>query len=269
MAMADKTAVRGIDVSTHQGRIDWERVKAAGVAFAILRCGFGSDMPSQDDKQFARNVAECERVGMPYGVYLYSYADSVAKAESEARHMLRLLDGKRPLYPIYYDLEDGGTTGRCDNATILKIAQTFVGAMEAAGYWTGIYANLHWHNTRLTDAWYDGCTRWVAQYNDRCTYKGEYGMWQYASDGKIDGIAGGVDMNWCYVDYPAVLAAHYAVPGDVNSDGKVDTADAVLALQYAAGLIGDDAINVRAADVNGDGVVDTADAVAILQKAAE
>ena len=267
--MANFVAVRGIDVSTHQGRVDWDRVKASGVAFAILRCGYGSDMPTQDDKQFARNVAECERVGMPYGVYLYSYATNIGMAESEARHVLRLLEGKKPQYPIYYDLEDGGTTGRCDNATILKIAQTFVETLEAAGYWAGIYANLHWHNTRLTDAWYDGKARWVAQYNDRCTYRGPYGMWQYASDGKIDGIAGGVDMNWCYKNYPAALAAHYAAPGDANSDGVVDTADAVLALQYAAGLIGDDAINVRAADVNGDGKVDTADAALILQKTAK
>lgn len=261
--------VSGIDVSAHQGAIDWERVKADGVDFAILRCGYGSDSPRQDDRQFARNVAECERVGMAYGVYLYSYATDVDMARSEAQHVLRLLDGRRPLYPIYYDLEDAGTTGRCDNATILAMAKTFVETLEAAGYWVGIYANLYWHNTRLTDAWYDRKARWVAQYNAQNTYRGAYGMWQYTSEGTVDGIAGHVDRNRCYVDYPALLAAHYALLGDANGDGRVTSADAALVLQYAAEAVDDAHINRRAADVNGDGKVTAADAAAILRKVVE
>ena len=200
-----KVLTKGIDVSTHQGKIDWQKVKNAGIDYAILRCGYGSDIASQDDSQFARNMAECERVGMPFGVYLYSYANSVEKAKSEAQHVLRLIKGHKLQYPVYYDLEDSGTTGKCSKALILEIAKAFVNTLEAKGYWVGIYSNTYWNNTYLTDSWYDSKARWVAQYNSKCTYKGEYGMWQYSSKGKVDGISGNVDMNYCYVDYPTQI----------------------------------------------------------------
>lgn len=196
---------KGIDVSVHQGKIDWQKVKDAGIDFAILRCGYGSDIKSQDDTQFARNMAECERVGMPFGVYLYSYANTVEKAKSEAEHVLRLIGNHKLQYPIYYDLEDSGTTGQCSNAKILEMAKTFVDILESKGYWVGIYANKHWNTSYLKDAWYDTKARWIAQYNDECTYKGDYGMWQYSSKGKVDGIQGNVDMNYCYVDYPTLI----------------------------------------------------------------
>jgi GH25 family lysozyme M1 (1,4-beta-N-acetylmuramidase) len=197
-----KVLTKGIDVSVHQGNIDWQKVKNAGIDYAILRCGYGSDIASQDDTQFARNMAECEKVGMPFGVYLYSYANSVEKAKSEAQHVLRLIGNHKLQYPIYYDLEDSKTTGKCSNALILEMAKAFVDTLEAKGYWVGIYANTYWNNTYLTDKWYDTKARWVAQYASKCTYNGDYGMWQYSSKGKVDGIQGNVDMNYCYVDYP-------------------------------------------------------------------
>lgn len=196
---------KGIDVSAWQKNIDWDKVKAAGIKFAILRCGYGSDIATQDDAYFSRNISECERVGMPYGVYLYSYANTVEKAKSEAAHVLRLIKGHKPQYPIYYDLEDGDTTGKCGKDKILEIAKAFVNTLEAQGYWVGIYANKYWNTTYLTDTWYDSKARWVAQYNSECTYNGEYGIWQYSSTGKVDGISGNVDMNYAYVDYPTLI----------------------------------------------------------------
>lgn len=197
---------KGIDVSYYQGDIDWERAKSAGVEFAVIRCGYGMDVKNQDDEKFERNVTECERLGIPYGVYLYSYADSVAKAESEAAHTLRMLNGRKPLYPVYYDLENAQTTGRCSKEQILKIAKTFIGIMEANGLWAGIYANLYWNNTLLTDGWYNSKARWIAQWADNCTYGGEYGIWQYTSSGRIDGINGNVDLDYAYIDYPALIS---------------------------------------------------------------
>ena len=97
---------KGIDVSFWNGTIDWEKVKADGIDFAIIRCGYGMDYASQDDTQWERNVSECERLGIPYGVYLYSYANATTNASSEADHVLRLLQGHNPTYPVYYDLED-------------------------------------------------------------------------------------------------------------------------------------------------------------------
>lgn len=200
-----KVLAKGIDVSAHQGVIDWQKVKNAGIDYAILRCGYGMDINSQDDTQFKRNMEECERVGIPFGVYLYSYANSVEKAKSEAQHVLRLIKGHKLQYPVYYDLEDSDTTGKCSKTLILEMAKAFVNTLESKGYWVGIYANTYWNNTYLTNKWYDTKARWVAQYNDECTYKGEYGMWQYSSKGKVDGINGNVDMNYCYVDYPAQI----------------------------------------------------------------
>ncbi len=199
------TKLKGIDVSSWQGNIDWDKVKADGIQFAILRCGYGSDMTSQDDEYFARNAKECARVGMPFGVYIYSYANSLEKAKSEAAHTLRLLKGLKPEYPIYYDLEDAKTTGTCSQALILEMAKIFVNTLEKAGYWVGIYANKHWNTSYLTDKWYNSKARWIAQYHTKCTYKGEYGIWQYSSSGKVDGIKGDVDMNYAYVDYPTLI----------------------------------------------------------------
>lgn len=223
---------KGIDVSYYQGDIDWERVKSAGVEFAIIRCGYGMDVKNQDDEKFERNVTECERLSIPYGVYLYSYADSVAKAESEAAHTLRMLNGRKPLYPVYYDLENAQTTGRCSKEQILKIAKTFIGIMEANGLWAGIYANLYWNNTLLTDGWYNSKARWIAQWADNCTYGGEYGIWQYTSSGRIDGINGNVDLDYAYVDYPALIS------GAAKEPEKQVKTTAELANEVIAGAWG-------------------------------
>ena len=100
-------AKKVIDVSYHNGTIDWEKVKAAGVDGAILRCGYGMDRSDQDDKQWARNLSECERLGIPKGVYLYSYADTEAKARSELAHILRLIKGHKFEYLYLVDLFTG------------------------------------------------------------------------------------------------------------------------------------------------------------------
>ena len=215
---------KGIDVSAHQGSIDWNAVKSSGIDFTILRCGYGNDDPDQDDAYFLKNVKACEKVGMPYGVYLYSYATSVEDAKSEAAHVMRLIKGLKPEYPIYYDLEDP-VTGNCSNEKILQIAKTFVTTLEKAGYWVGIYANKHWNTSKLTDKWYDGKARWVAQYNDKCMYDGEYGMWQYSSSGHVKGITGYVDMNYAYVDYPKSIksAGRNGFTKSTNSSSNTTT----------------------------------------------
>lgn len=187
-----------IDVSEHQGVIDWETVKPH-IDGAILRCGFGMDIKKQDDKQFKRNADECTRLGIPFGVYIYSYADSTEKAKSEAAHVLRLIKPYKLSYPVYYDLEEPGTEkGAVERATI------FGDIIEKAGYWCGIYANLHWWKNYLKGL--ERFTKWVAQYYKECQYKGaNLDIWQYSSKGKIPGIRGNVDMNYCYRDFPAAI----------------------------------------------------------------
>ena len=195
-------AIKGVDVSFWQKAINWDKVKASGIKFAIIRCGYGD---GGVDSYFERNVRECERVGIPWGAYYFSYAESVDEAKRELDNCLKLLKGKKPQYPVYYDLEDEATTGSQSNRTILQMAKTFVEGIEKAGYWAGIYANTNWFNTRLTDVWYDKKAKWVAQYNDKNTYKKPYGIWQYTSSGKVNGIDGNTDLNYGYVDYPALI----------------------------------------------------------------
>ena len=189
---------RVIDVSAWQGVIDWERVKPQ-IDGAILRCGYGRDIVSQSDKYFRRNADECTRLGIPFGVYLYSYANSVEAAKSEAAHVLRLIKGYALAYPVYYDLEESGT-----EAGAVERARVFGAIIEEAGYWCGIYANLNWWNNYLVGL--DEFTKWVAQYNKTNHYKGSgMDMWQYSDSGRVDGIDGNVDMNECYRDFPAEI----------------------------------------------------------------
>lgn len=201
---------RGVDVSAWQGKVNWTKVKADDIDFAIIRCGFGSDEKDkngkptrkQDDSQWMRNVSECERLGIPYGVYLYSYANSEKKARSEAEHTLRLLKeaNANPDYPVYYDLEDD-IVSAAGNKNIVKYAKIYCEEIEKAGYEAGIYANLYWWNDKLgaiaSDRTFDNYEKWVAQYNYRCDYKAaKYRIWQCSSSAYIDGIDGKVDLNF-------------------------------------------------------------------------
>lgn len=188
-----------IDVSEHQGKIDWEKVMPQ-IDGAILRCGFGGDYEHQDDECFKYNADECTRLGIPFGVYLYSYAKTDEQAKSEAAHVLRLIDGYKLDYPVYYDLEEPGTeTGAVKRAII------FGDIIEKAGYWCGIYANLNWWENYLKSG-LERFTKWVAQYYKVCEYKGtNLDIWQYTSKGNINGIKGNVDMNECYRDFPAEI----------------------------------------------------------------
>ena len=144
----------GIDVSKHNGKVDWPTAKAAGLNFAMLRCGFGSDIKSQDDQQWERNVKECDRLGIPWGAYLYSYALNANDAKSELQHALRLLKGKKPTYPIFIDMEDaddykdnhGGIPSKATNTQIIK---TFCDGIKAAGYKPGYYCNRDWYYNRI------------------------------------------------------------------------------------------------------------------------
>lgn len=191
---------RGIDVSEHQGKIDWEKVSKDDVSFAIVRCGYAGDHEKYDDKFWKYNADECTRLGIPFGTYLYSYAQNVADAEGEAEHVLRLIEGYSLDYPIYYDLEDA-TIQSLPKSEIAAIAEAFCSKIEAAGYDVEIYANTYWWTSILTDPYFDKfADRWVAQYNTECTYKGEYAIWQCSSNGSVDGIDTVVDLNMLFTD---------------------------------------------------------------------
>lgn len=202
-------AYKGIDVSNHNGVIDWAKVKASGVDYAIIRCGYGMDRRDQDDTQWLNNVRGCINNNISFGVYIYSYATTTSRASSEADHVLRLLReaGLEPSdlgYPVYFDMEDASTV----NSDHAAIARAFCNKIEAAGYEVGIYANKSWFNDRLTDSCFNNWTKWVAEWNasSGLTYDGlsnfssGNGMWQFSDYGSVPGVGGACDLNYTFME---------------------------------------------------------------------
>ncbi len=191
---------KGIDVSHHQGKIDWKKAKEAGVDYAIIRCGYGQNQTDQDDTRWKENVEACLVNNIPFGVYIYSYADTVTKAKSEADHVLRLIqEYKADIdYPVYYDLEENKVREKVSKKGIGDIADAFCSKIKVAGFDVGVYSSEDWFENYLTDSRFDRWDRWVAQWGPKCTYTGSYSMWQCSSQGKVNGISGVVDLNISY-----------------------------------------------------------------------
>lgn len=217
---------KGIDVSEFQGKIDWEKVKNDGIEFAILRCGYGMDFSNQDDVEYERNANECERLGIPYGVYLMSYANTVEKARSEAEHVLRLIEGRKISLGVWHDIEDNGTSGAINKETLTNIINTFCNTIKNAGYKVGVYASLNWLENKIEKTIKDNYDIWVAQYYSKCEYEGKYIMWQHTSSGKVNGISTNVDMNILYKDLPVIN-------NNDNNNSKTNNSEIVKSLQKA------------------------------------
>lgn len=191
-----KIEYRGIDISKHQGDIDFSKA-CKNIDFAIIRIGYGM-YESQKDSKFERNYEGFRNNGIPIGVYLYSYALSVEDAKREADVVIKWLNGRQLNLPVYFDIEDKSQVN-LGKKTLTDMCMAFCTRIEKAGYWAGIYANKFFYTTYLdTKKLEDRFTIWVAQWNDTNTYSGKYDMWQYTSSGKIPGINGNVDMNKLY-----------------------------------------------------------------------
>ena len=197
------TLTSGIDVSQWQGTILWDKVKAAGVQFALIRAGYGDTLsyPYQIDTQFERNYAECKKNGIPVGVYFYSYATTADAAKREAQSCLALLKGKQFEMPIYYDVEEyyifkSGKTA--------DVSRAFISELEKAGYWVGIYTYRSAMGYFPSDI-KDHKAMAIAEYGDKLNYSGQYGIWQNSSTWRVQGISGNVDHDYCYVDYPTLI----------------------------------------------------------------
>lgn len=183
----------GIDVSQFQGDIDWSTA-ARSIDFAIIRCY----ARGQADQKWSVNAAACERLGIPYGAYVYSSAKTDAEARSEAAAAVRLLRGKNLRLPVYLDLEDESVRTGCTKAEILRHATIFCDTLRAAGYSVGIYANRYWWTTVLDDPAYDRWDRWLAVWAAETGYSGSYSTWQCSNSARIPGIPANVDLNLRY-----------------------------------------------------------------------
>lgn len=204
---SDSIVVNGIDVSQWQGTINWEKVKADGIDFAIIRAGgrFFVSGGLYFDDNFYQNIKAAQDAGIMVGVYYFSQAVTTAEAREEANWVLDYIEGYDLQLPIYMDYEmSSDPSGRINNlskATRTANAKAFCSVIEAAGYETGVYSNLNFLNNSIDGAQLSGLyNMWAAQYNYRCQYASDYIMWQYSSDGSVDGISGRTDMNFMYLE---------------------------------------------------------------------
>lgn len=194
---------KGIDISQYQTNVDFKKVKASGIDYVIIRAGYGKYV-KQKDPQFETHYKNAKAAGLDVGVYWYSYALSVEDAKLEAQTCLSVIKGKKFEYPIYFDLEEQNqfAKGRsfCDS-----IVKAFCGEIEKAGYFAGLYISRSPLQQYISSSVANKYALWIAEYASKCNYGGTYGMWQYSSTSKINGINGNVDCDYCYVDYPAVI----------------------------------------------------------------
>lgn len=195
---------KGIDVSSHQGKIDWGKVKASGVQFAILRAGYGKVI-TQKDSCFEANYSGAKAAGIPVGVYWYSYAKTPEDARIEADVLLEAIKGKQFEYPIFYDVEEQSQFA-LGKDKVSAIIRAFLEEVEKAGYWVGLYMSASPLKSYVSDTILQRYAIWVANYGvSKPSYNGAYGIWQYSSTGKVNGISGDVDMDNGYVDYASQI----------------------------------------------------------------
>ena len=205
--------IKGIDVATFQGEIEWKKAAADGVDFAMIRVGgrgYGSGA-IYEDARFADNLREAEAAGVDCGVYFFSQAISETEAREEARHVLDRLSGHTLAYPVAIDTEwisdsNGGRANSLSRTARTDIVNAFCTEIKAGGYYPLVYADKNWLTNHLESARLIADV-WLAQYNDKPTYTGKFTMWQHSSKGRVAGFRGNVDLDVCYVDYPALIRA--------------------------------------------------------------
>lgn len=193
----------GIDVSKWNREIDWDKVKNAGVQYAIIRAGYrGSKTGSLvKDPYFDANMRGADASGLPVGVYFFTQAVNEVEAVEEASMVIAQLRNYKVDYPVFIDTEGAGGNGRADGLdaeTRTLVCEAFCRTLENAGYRAGVYASRNWYNTCLNTARLEDYVIWLAEYRSVPLYQGYYQMWQYTSKGQIDGIEGNVDLNISY-----------------------------------------------------------------------
>ena len=220
---------KGIDVSEHQGVIDWAKVAKDGVKFAVIRAGYGREL-SQKDKQFERNYAGAKAAGIQVGAYWYSYANSVERGEQEAKTCLKVLEGKRFELPIFFDQEYEKSILALSNKTRTDIVLKFLETVKGAGRKVGLYSSTNFITTKLQADRLTAYPLWLAEYGTKLHYIGKVWAWQYTSKGRVAGVRGNVDCNHGY----------FAQTKPTNPDllRKGDTGDDVKLLQHRLNLLG-------------------------------
>lgn len=192
-------AIKGIDVSEFQGSINWDKVKADGIKFAILKLANIYDYDTNyKDSKFDTNYKEAKKRGIKIGAYIYNYCNTVDTLKKGLEWAIGKLDGRKLDLPLYLDMEDKDIQGET-KASLTEQCNEFAKYVESKGYRAGVYANVNWLKNELNPNDFDKkISVWVAQYYKECQYTGKYDIWQYASNGKVSGISGNCDMNYLY-----------------------------------------------------------------------
>ena len=213
--------LKGIDISEWQGKLslsDFKKIKDGGINFVIIRCGYTTYNKSKlkyVDRYFENNYKLCKEIGLPVGAYYYSCATSVEEAKSEANFVISLLKGKKFEYPIAFDTEDNHNINNSAYASssqasigktkLTPIIKTFCDILEKNNYYVSIYASTSWFKDKLILKDLISYDKWIAQWSKTVSFSEKYGLWQYSSSGKVNGIGGNVDMNYSYKDYPNIM----------------------------------------------------------------
>lgn len=213
------TLKQGIDISKWQGAPDWDKLAAAHKAgrldFVILRAGYGANTI---DPAFAANYAAATARGIPLGAYWYAYWQQAAPAQ-EAAAFVAAVQGKTLQYGIWYDVEYEKSITSLDKTTRTDKVLQALAVLAASGRYCGLYASTDMINNRLEYDRLRAYDIWAAQYGSKCTCKLPYGLWQYSSTGSADGIAGNVDCDRAYKDYPAIVTGALAT-GKAEGNGS-------------------------------------------------
>lgn len=208
-----------IDVSEHQGKIDWAKVKAGGCTSAIIRAGWSWYEGGMDlDDRFKENIEGAIVVGLNVGVYIYSYDHSADAAQKAAQCLLQAIKPYRLTYPVYFDMEYEKFNLKAGNTLNTDICLAFLDTVAAAGYYAALYCSTDFIQNHLKDNRLANYDKWIAQYDSVCTYKGSYGMWQYGVvgtqgvkgknytiTGAVPGVSTNCDVNHVYKDYPTII----------------------------------------------------------------
>lgn len=203
------SGVMGIDVSKHNGTIDWEAVKKSGVSYVIIRCGYRGYTQGSlvIDSKFEQNIKGATNAGLKVGVYFFSQAVDEVEAVEEASFVLDAVKNYKISYPIFLDVEYSGAAGnkgRADNlskSARTAVCKAFCETIRSGGYTAGVYANRTWLESMIDPGQLSSHKIWLAQYAATPSYTGRYDMWQYTCTGKVSGISGNVDLNLSYMGY--------------------------------------------------------------------
>ncbi len=203
-----RSSTQGIDVSTWNGNIDWNKVKASGIDYVIIRVGFrGYSAGSMySDNMFEKNFTGAKAAGLKVGIYFFTQAINEREAVEEASMCLELLKGRSLNYPVFIDMEDAGSsearTNNLSNSMRTTIINAFCDTIRSGGYRAGLYANKYYLTNKIYVSELSSSTRiWIAHYTSdpHPEYQTKYDMWQYSSTGSVPGISGNVDLDKSYM----------------------------------------------------------------------